>query len=661
MASSLRRNHFISSACSIIIMLFLFPLWGPGGHLYAQGGVYQDDPAHGRSFNRFRAKVILTPPVFTDSAHLPTLPLYYGSTGKRDSTIGSIAYTRTDDQHWRYTATGWQRMTGSLSIVGGDTTILSQTLDSTGQLQGRALFSGAAFKISSSPYYLFSADLRKLVINSTNISHGGNDKRFVVNGRALINDLYLEGETINTGTPTGSTYAMGWNPTTKQVEKYTEWPGGIAYPLSPGKYLNAYGSFAPLNTDSVPEGSTNLYFTNGRARAAIGLTTTGSSGAATYNSSTGILNIPAYSIGGLGGVPTSRTITINGTTLDLSADRSWTISGGGGTPGGSNTHVQFNNSGTFGGSSNFTWNNSTNTLTVNGVHNAKQIDFTAENGTIGQIRVYTSGTWTSGYGTGWNSTQFFQNFTGGFKWLYGTGVSPGGTVLMTLSNTGELTPAAYGIIKQGNADADKWYLLDGGAGNRVGVGTGWNAMQYFTRGTYIHKFLGGGTMTNNNTNAWALITQSGVVPRIATTTIRNSLTATNGSILMTDNADYSNATIPYFYTGNYWSEIGGNTEIFNVTGTGFIEPNQKTIVVDATAGNITLTLPGMIGADMVGKVYEIYRKDYSANTVTINKSAADGSGAINNGLSSITLSTGKSIKLTCVSTTLWKAVESNEL
>jgi len=53
------------------------------------------------------------------------------------------------------------------------------------------------------------------------------------------------------------------------------------------------------------------------------LTTTGSSGSATLISN--ILNIPTYTLVGLGGVPTSRQLTINGTTYDLSADRSWTI------------------------------------------------------------------------------------------------------------------------------------------------------------------------------------------------------------------------------------------------------------------------------------------------------------------------------------------------
>ena len=58
----------------------------------------------------------------------------------------------------------------------------------------------------------------------------------------------------------------------------------------------------------------------------ITLTTTGSSGSASFISNT--LNIPTYTLAGLGGVPTSRTLTINGTAFDLSADRSWTIAAG---------------------------------------------------------------------------------------------------------------------------------------------------------------------------------------------------------------------------------------------------------------------------------------------------------------------------------------------
>jgi len=55
----------------------------------------------------------------------------------------------------------------------------------------------------------------------------------------------------------------------------------------------------------------------------ITLTTTGSSGASTFISNT--LNVPDYTLTGLGGVPTTRTLTINGSTQDLSANRTFTI------------------------------------------------------------------------------------------------------------------------------------------------------------------------------------------------------------------------------------------------------------------------------------------------------------------------------------------------
>lgn len=48
-------------------------------------------------------------------------------------------------------------------------------------------------------------------------------------------------------------------------------------------------------------------------------------------------------------VPKTRSITINGTTQDLSADRTWTISN---SPAGSNKEVQFNDSGSFGSATN---------------------------------------------------------------------------------------------------------------------------------------------------------------------------------------------------------------------------------------------------------------------------------------------------------------------
>jgi hypothetical protein len=56
----------------------------------------------------------------------------------------------------------------------------------------------------------------------------------------------------------------------------------------------------------------------------ITLTTSGNSGPSTFISNT--LNIPNYTLAGLGGVTSSRTLTINSVSYDLSADRTWSIS-----------------------------------------------------------------------------------------------------------------------------------------------------------------------------------------------------------------------------------------------------------------------------------------------------------------------------------------------
>jgi hypothetical protein len=120
--------------------------------------------------------------------------------------------------------------------------------------------------------------------------------------------------------------------------------GGVtSFNTRTGAITSASGDYT---TAQVTE-SGNLYYTDARARLAISLTTTGTSGAATYDNTTGVLNIPQYQGGvtsfntrtgaitlssgdvttalGYTPVTNARTLTINGTTYDLTANRSWTI------------------------------------------------------------------------------------------------------------------------------------------------------------------------------------------------------------------------------------------------------------------------------------------------------------------------------------------------
>jgi hypothetical protein len=101
---------------------------------------------------------------------------------------------------------------------------------------------------------------------------------------------------------------QGYNPTTMQMGVIYR-DTTIALPYTAGKYITGFATVGSL-PDSV--------------RAAISLTTIGSTGASTYNSATGVFNIPSYA-------------------------------GGGGGAAGSSTWVQYNNSSAFGADSAFRW------------------------------------------------------------------------------------------------------------------------------------------------------------------------------------------------------------------------------------------------------------------------------------------------------------------
>jgi hypothetical protein len=64
------------------------------------------------------------------------------------------------------------------------------------------------------------------------------------------------------------------------------------------QYISSTGLWTKVAgvTTNIAEG-TNLYFTDARSRAAISLTTSGTSGSATYDNITGVLNIPSYASG----------------------------------------------------------------------------------------------------------------------------------------------------------------------------------------------------------------------------------------------------------------------------------------------------------------------------------------------------------------------------
>jgi hypothetical protein len=249
----------------------------------------------------------------------------------------------------------------SVTITGGDTTITDIIVDSTGQPQRLVLFGAGNNHIASNSYFNYDTTRHKLVIGNKNTSFGGNAIKLGVNGNVYFNGTAKIGAYTLPATDgsngqvlkTNGSGALAWSAdnngggssfnfdsalATKTTANLTEgsnlyWTtarGDARYPQLSGSYsnptwitslawskitstpttLSGYGitdfnsnfdtRLAAKTTDNLTEGSTNKYYTDARARAALSLTTTGTSGAATYNSSTGVFNIPNYA-GGVGG------------------------------------------------------------------------------------------------------------------------------------------------------------------------------------------------------------------------------------------------------------------------------------------------------------------------------------------------------------------------
>ncbi len=125
-------------------------------------------------------------------------------------------------------------------------------------------------------------------------------------------------------------------------------------PIAQRSYLYAISSEGGRNyfADSVMLGTTNpgaFFHVNGSARFDLGSDATGD---IFYRNSSGLFTR-------LGIGANNYVLTSNGTTP------SWQpASGGGGSPGGSNGQVQFNNSGSFDGSSDFNWDNTNSRLGI---------------------------------------------------------------------------------------------------------------------------------------------------------------------------------------------------------------------------------------------------------------------------------------------------------
>jgi hypothetical protein len=139
-------------------------------------------------------------------------------------------------------------------------------------------------------------------------------------GRTIT--LHTENNTLCQVITTFTTGLTALNGLTAQVQYLATGTSGTDFNIASASATHTFNLPTASATNRGALASADWTTFNNKQNA-LTLTTTGSSGASTLVDAT--LNIPNYTLAGLGGVPTSRTLTINGTTFDLSANRTWSV------------------------------------------------------------------------------------------------------------------------------------------------------------------------------------------------------------------------------------------------------------------------------------------------------------------------------------------------
>ena len=227
--------------------------------------------------------------------------------------------------------------------------------------------------------------------------------------------------------------------------------------------------------------------------------------------------------------------------------------GGGGTPGGANTDIQFNNAGAFGGSANLTWNNSTTNLTAN---------------TAGGVQFTDSGL------TGIS--------------LFSTAASGGGI---------QLTSHGAGINLFANTASGGTYITDEGQGIDLYASAASSPL------TNIWVGLSNGTSANPtfDLNMRGTGGSNGI-------TIENNCTTVGGGIFLNDTSGggvtvYSTGSAGYVYVsqqgsfGTYWEDTGAGGVDFVVSGTNsFFDISNSgvggIVIMDTGGGSIAIDAKG---------------------------------------------------------------------
>lgn len=351
------------------------------------------------------------------------------------------------------------------------------------------------------------------------------------------------------------------------------------------------------------------------------LTTTGNSGASTLISN--VLNVPNYTLSGLGGVPTTRTLTINGTTYDLSANRTWTINS-----------MVYPSAG-IAVSTGSAWgtsitDNSTNWNTAYGWGN---------HATAGYLTAETDPVWTaasSNYYTKTNlqtsgqSSVHWNNITNSPWVLSGTSLNPSSTAYGIAVGTSLSYSSNHALMVYSNV-SDRTYAayIHNNRSNQYGLGIraaftsapilslsdGNNIPKFEFQGGGTVKFYdyGDGTKTGVFSKLAAFDSDGNIIDNIVIDTTSNFINNANWKTFISNNSQ--NVDLSNYYTKSNLQTSGQSLVHWgNLTNVPTLQTGTESYISNLVLSGNTLTSTGVGSAfnSTVGNIANIT----SANTFT---------------------------------------------
>ncbi len=576
---------------------------------------------------------------------------------------------------------GNANISGRIAVTGNANVgnLFSTGLANVGNLRVTSRVQSNLVPSSDETFDLGSSSLkwRDLYLSGTTINLGTQNISSNTNGVSITGNLYLSTNTINVASVTANTVSgtlttaaqpnitsIG-NLSTLAVDGISYLGNAANVRISGG--VNGYVlttnglgglSWEPALATSTPPGGSNTFiqFNNNGSF--------GGDAALTYDPINFLATVPNITVNGILQTASVSNVKIPGGTsgqflrTNGAGTLTWaTPGGGGGTPGGANSEIQFNDAGAFGASSAFTFNSGSNTLTVANIAGtittAAQPNITS----VGNLTsLIVTGNITAGNLSGANAVvaNFFVGSGANLTNINGANVGqvananfasyagsansalvantvndnaqPNITSLGTLSNL-----TVSGITTLGNVGnvnitggANGQFLRTDGTGNLTWVSaqspdSNANSVQFNVSGA----FTGSADFTfNNSTNTLAVTLMTGTLktnaqPNITSVGNLTNLTVTGN--ITGGNANLGNAVIANFFIGSGANLI--NLPAGNILGAVSNADIANTVSVNAQP-NITslgnLTVLEVTGNANIGNIETV-------NIVTANYLYGDGS------------------------------------